>query len=461
MKEQNKKANNKNIINTIKILTIILLIILVSMIGFFGIYKQNKNQMSNIIKDYTYAMDINGARNVRLVVDTENEEEKTVENYKKAQKIIEKRLKDAGVQEYNINLNETTGAITIEMPENTDTDSKVSNLNTTGKFEIKDESTDEVLLNNDDIKSSEVLYNTTSNGTAVYLSIDFNKEGKNKLEEISKKYTHSHDEETNEATSNETETETNETTENSTEENSEETKNENKIKMEIDGQQIMSTSFEEPITNGKIQLSVGTASTDTKTIQGYFTQAQNVATVLDNGNLPVKYNVEKNQYILSNITEENLKCVAVAGCIVALIGIVILTIVFKTNGLVAGISEIGLAAIYLIVLRYTNVMISIESIVGIALILVLNYIFTFMILNNIKKMKKENAEKLVNKATTNAYIKFFNRSLPICIMTIAFSFAKWIPLSSFGMVTVWGLVTIAIYNAIITKSILKIKEENK
>ena len=295
----------------------------------------------------------------------------------------------------------------------------------------------------------------------VQLQLDFNKEGKNKLEEISKKYTHSHDEETNEATSNETETETNETTENSTEENSEETKNENKIKMEIDGQQIMSTSFEEPITNGKIQLSVGTASTDTKTIQGYFTQAQNVATVLDNGNLPVKYNVEKNQYILSNITEENLKCVAVAGCIVALIGIVILTIVFKTNGLVAGISEIGLAAIYLIVLRYTNVMISIESIVGIALILVLNYIFTFMILNNIKKMKKENAEKLVNKATTNAYIKFFNRSLPICIMAIAFSFAKWIPLSSFGMVTVWGLVTIAIYNAIITKSILKIKEENK
>ena len=459
MKKESKKA--KSLMKAIKLTTIILLIVLISMIGFFGIYKQDKNQMSNIIKDYTYAMDINGARNVRLVVDTENEEEKTVENYKKAQKIIEKRLKDAGVQEYNINLNETTGAITIEMPENTDTDSKVSNLNTTGKFEIKDESTDEVLLNNDDIKSSEVLYNTTSNGTAVYLSIDFNKEGKNKLEEISKKYTHSHDEETNEATSNETETETNETTENSTEENSEETKNENKIKMEIDGQQIMSTSFEEPITNGKIQLSVGTASTDTKTIQGYFTQAQNVATVLDNGNLPVKYNVEKNQYILSNITEENLKCVAVAGCIVALIGIVILTIVFKTNGLVAGISEIGLAAIYLIVLRYTNVMISIESIVGIALILVLNYIFTFMILNNIKKMKKENAEKLVNKATTNAYIKFFNRSLPICIMAIAFSFAKWIPLSSFGMVTVWGLVTIAIYNAIITKSILKIKEENK
>ena len=94
MKKESKKA--KSLMKAIKLTTIILLIVLISMIGFFGIYKQNKNQMSNIIKDYTYAMDINGARNVRLVVDTENEEEKTVENYKKAQKIIEKRLKDAG-----------------------------------------------------------------------------------------------------------------------------------------------------------------------------------------------------------------------------------------------------------------------------------------------------------------------------------------------------------------------------
>ena len=42
------------------------------MIGFFGIYKQNKNQMSNIVKDYTYAMDINGARTLKLTLNSEN-----------------------------------------------------------------------------------------------------------------------------------------------------------------------------------------------------------------------------------------------------------------------------------------------------------------------------------------------------------------------------------------------------
>ena len=62
MKKESKKA--KSLMKAIKLTTIILLIVLISMIGFFGIYKQNKNQMSNIIKDYTYAMDINGARNV-------------------------------------------------------------------------------------------------------------------------------------------------------------------------------------------------------------------------------------------------------------------------------------------------------------------------------------------------------------------------------------------------------------
>ena len=64
MKKQNKK--NEKIMKTIKIITISLLIVLISMIGFFGIYKQNKNQMSNVVKDYTYAMDLNGARTIKL-----------------------------------------------------------------------------------------------------------------------------------------------------------------------------------------------------------------------------------------------------------------------------------------------------------------------------------------------------------------------------------------------------------
>ena len=460
MKNDNKKS--KNVMKTIKIITIILLIVLISMIGFFGIYKQNKNQMSNIVKDYTYAMDINGARTLKLTLNSENGDDvKTAENYETAKTIIEKRLKKLDVQEYKIGVNEETGEITVQIPENTQTDEIVSNLTTVGKFEIIDSETNEVLLDNSSIKSSKVLYNTTSSGTSVYLEIAFDKNGKNKLEEISKTYVKSENNKTENTTSEDTnsieENENNTEETNTTSENS--TSTEKKITMKIDDEEIMSTSFDEAITTGKIQLSVGQASTDSSTVQGYVNQAQNVATVLDSGKLPVKYDVEKNQYVLSNISKQDLIYVAIAMAVVAIIGIIVLIAKYKTNGLLAGISYIGLSALYLIAIRYTNVTISIDSIFAIGIILILNYIFTNMLLSNIRKMNDSKVENAVGKSVSETYKKFFMRIIPICVVVITFCFANWIPMNSFGMTAFWGIVIIAIYNAIITNGLLRIKNK--
>lgn len=469
MKEKSKRTNNKNIMKSIKILTIILLIVLVSMVGFFGIYKQNKNQMSNVVKDYSYSMAINGARTIKLKLNDENSEEvKTEENYNKSKKILEERLKTLEVEEYNISLNTKTGEMTIEIPEDSKTDTVVSNLNTVGKFEIIDSETEEVLLDNSDIKSSDVLYNTSTSGTTVYLEIAFNKEGKNKLEEISKTYVPS--EETNTTSEDNTideniaeevsaeETSTEDVVE---EDTTEEETTEKQITMKIDDEEIMTTSFDEPITTGKIQLSVGSATTDKEILQDYIDQAQNIAIVLDSGNLPIEYDIEKNQYILSDISEQELVCIAIVVAIAVVIGIIVLIAKYKSKGLLVGISYIGLAALYLLLVRYANVVISIESIFGIATILILNYIFTFMLLVNIEKISKEKSENEVNKATLETYKKFFSRIIPICMMVIAFCFVKWIPMSSFGMISFWGLVMIAIYNAVITRSLLKINVEDK
>ena len=461
MKEQNKKANNKNIKNTIKILTIILLIILVSMIGFFGIYKQNKNQMSNIIKDYSYAMNLKGARTIKLKVNTEvSDESKNEENYNKSKEIIEKRLKSLKVQEYNINLNTKTGEIIVEIPEDSNTDTKVSNLNTIGKFEIIDSNTKEVLLDNSNIKSSNVLYNNATSGTTVYLEIAFDKDGKNKLEEISKTYVDSEENNTTSEENNAT-SEENTAEENTAEETKTEDSTKKQITMKIDDEEIMTTNFDEPITTGKMQLSIGKATTDSNTLQGYISQAQNIATVLDNGNLPVEYDIEKNQYILSDITEQQVLYVVITIAIIAVIGIIFLIIKHKVNGLLAGISYIGLTALYLLLIRYTNVIISIESIFGITIVMILNYIFIFKLLENIEKISKEKAENIVNKAIIETYKRFFSRVIPICIIAIVFCFVKWIPMSSFGMILFWGLVIIAIYNILITRNILNIKEKNK
>ena len=337
----------------------------------------------------------------------------------------------------------------VEIPEDSNTDSVVANLTTMGKFELIDSQTKEVLLDNSTIKSSDVLYNTTSTGTAVYLEIAFNKEGKTKLEEISRTYIKTGESNTT------TENTTNETTENSNENET----TEKKVTMKIDDQEIMSTSFDEPLTMGKIQLSIGTATTNSSTLQDYIVQAQSVATVLDNGNLPIKYDIEKNQYILSDITDKELGCIVMVILIIVLVAIIVLIAKFKLNGLLSGLAYIGFIALFVLLLRYANVIISIESIFGIISMLILNYVFTFILLSIIKNNIKN--DNIVNKSIIETYTKFFNRIIPICIMVIAFCFVKWIPISSFGMISFWGLSLIAVYNAVITRSLLKIEVEDK
>lgn len=70
----------------------------------------------------------------------------TEENYKEVKSIIEKRLKKSNIQDYNISVNNITGDITLEIPEDENTDTVISNLNTIGKFEIIDTDTNEVLI---------------------------------------------------------------------------------------------------------------------------------------------------------------------------------------------------------------------------------------------------------------------------------------------------------------------------
>ena len=429
----------------IKILTITITIILITMIAFFGIYIEKNNIMENIVKDYNYSSDISGTRTIVLTVDSAEDSAKTEENYLKTKTILENRLKDIGVGDYKIRLNEQNGDIIVEIPQDESTDPIVTNLATIGKFEIIDTDTKEVLMTNEDIKSAKALFGSVEKGTAVYLNIEFTEEGTKKYEDISNKYTHTHEDD-----------ETEENVEESTEEKTEEEK-EKTITLNIDGQEIMSTSFEETIKTGVMQLSVGSATTDQETLQGNINQASNMAIVLDNGKLPVNYTVDENKYILSDITEEQIQIIEYIIMGAILIGLIVLIIRYKSNGILSAIAFIGLVSIFTLIIRYTNVVISIEGILGIAITLILNYIFVNKLLNKLKPECKSLTVSTIKKATAESYKEFFLNIIPICIMAVIFSFVKWIPISSFGMIMFWGISLIAIYNFVVTINLLKIK----
>ena len=174
--------------------------------------------------------------------------------------------------------------------------------------------------------------------------------------------------------------------------------------------------------------------------------------LINSGKYPIDYEVQNNRFVHSDITNEQLLYFAGAVAIVLLVLFVILTIKYKSKGLVASISCVGFIALLSLLLRYTNVIITIEGIGAIILVILLDLKLSQMMLNKTKILN------VVSEAVKSSYKELFLKLVPIMIVSIVFCFSGWTNLSSFGMIMFWGFILIAVYNIIVTKTLLKLRE---
>lgn len=458
-----KKAKQNN--KTLKLLgkiSVVVIILLLSLISFAGIYVKDKNAMKNVIPEYKLGTDLYGARNILVKVDdstttkkydsngnlvenssdkdenneniTEVEEKvnsdelRTAENYETVKNIIEARLKYMNVEDYLLRFDESTGNISLEVPENSSTDYIAQYTITKGEFKIVDNDTSEVLLSNADLKEAKVQYSTSTSGTTVYLTIEFNKDAVEKLKNISNTYISSTDAEGKTTTK--------------------------KIKMTLDDSTIISTYFQEEISTGIIQLSMGT-STNTSEIQSNIQSASNMAVLLNTDPMPLTYTMETNRFVYSDITAETLKIVIVGLCIVALIMAICMVIKFKKNGLMGVIADIGFTAVLLLAIRYGNVEISLAGIFAIAIAVIVEYIVTGLILNEYsKKYEKEILIKNIKHLMGRIAICL----VPFVVMAVTFALISWEEIASIGMILFWAIIIMIIYNTLML--VLKIFESN-
>ena len=458
-----KKAKQNN--KTLKLLgkiSVVVIILLLSLISFAGIYVKDKNAMKNVIPEYKLGTDLYGARNILVKVDdstttkkydsngnlvenssdkdenneniTEVEEKvnsdelRTAENYETVKNIIEARLKYMNVEDYLLRFDESTGNISLEVPENSSTDYIAQYTITKGEFKIVDNDTSEVLLSNADLKEAKVQYSTSTSGTTVYLTIEFNKDAVEKLKNISNTYISSTDAEGKTTTK--------------------------KVKMTLDDSTIISTYFQEEISTGIIQLSMGT-STNTSEIQSNIQSASNMAVLLNTEPMPLTYTMETNRFVYSDITAETLKIVIVGLCIVALIMAICMVIKFKKNGLMGVIADIGFTAVLLLAIRYGNVEISLAGIFAIAIAVIVEYIVTGLILNEYsKKCEKEILIKNIKHLMGRIAICL----VPFVVMAVTFALISWEEIASIGMILFWAIIIMIIYNTLML--ILKIFESN-
>lgn len=475
----------------IKLIAKILTIIIICLVGFVGIYLPWKQpiEMNNLVKDYNLSKDLKGYREIILKVsdankvldsdkkvigDTDSYDDDTIkeqqytksdekvnssevlneQNYEKSKSIIEKRLSKLGVQDFNLSMDKQSGTIYIQIPEDTNTDRVVNNITQTGSVELKDSKDDtKVYLKSENLKEAKVLYNQETTGTAVYMSLQFNKEGKEILKNISEneyktlpekdtdKSEDANNEENKEADNTDESKKEDSTESSSSEENKEEQK---QVTLYISGSAVTTTSFDEPVETGNIDLRTAQPTTDSDALQNSITSAQTISALLNNGVLPIKYNVKENQYVKTDINAETVKKVIIAVAVIVAILLVYMIKKHKTRGILATISYIGFVSLYTILLRVFNVTIALEGIAGGIIILVLNYLVNM-------KLLEVNGDK---KEYYKSYLDIIMKLIPIFVISIIFVFIPVTTLSSIGMTLFWGIVLMLAYNVTLTKNIV-------
>lgn len=409
----------------ITIITIILLVAIITLASILGIYMKDEYRVLDIVPDYILGMELTDSRVINFEVNKEEntEETLTAPNYKETKSIIKNRLKNLGVDQYKVVLDETTGNIQVRIPENEDTDIMIYYLLQSGTFELKDSETEEVLMDTSAVKKAEVVYSQGDTQTAVFLQIRFNKESKQKLEEISNIYTAAE-----EVTDEESETE--------------ETAETKSLELYLNGELVTEINPEESIMNEMLYIQIG-AGSDDATLEQYRLIANETAAILNSGVLPITY-TETDYIQNANITTQAINiCMYVAlGILVFMI--IILIIRLKTKGLLASVLQIGYIALLLLTLRYTNVKITIEGIGGILIASILNYIYLHIAFKNINL-------NFVKDVTA----KFALKLIPVYIIAVILSFNSIANIYSLGMTLVWGIIVMYLYNLSLTQIALK------
>lgn len=411
----------------ITIITIVLLIAIITIASVFGIYKLKEYKVVQVVPEYLLGMRFTDSRIINLEADKSVEgasEALTLDNYKLSKKILKNRLKELGVDEYRVTLDESNGNIQVRVQENEDTDAIIYKMLQSGTFEVKDSETEEVLIDTSKVEKANVVYGQTETGTSVYLQIKLNKEGKQKLEEISKIYIETVTQITNEEGKTEDKTET---------------KN---VSVELNGEEYVTTYFGQPIVDGMLNIPMGTGA-NAQSIEQYVTSANELAVILNSGILPITY-IETDYIEASSITAEQIKIAMYVVIGIVALMVVVFVVLLKAKGLLTSVLQIGYIALLLLVLRYTNVKITLEGIFGILISAMLNYIYLYKAFKNIEL-------SFIKDVT----LKFTLRLIPLYVIAVVFSFNSIASVYSLGMTLFWGAMVMYLYNLSLTQITLK------
>ncbi|MCI8291178.1 MAG: hypothetical protein HFJ25_02850 [Clostridia bacterium] len=451
-----KKSNLTNVL--FKVIAV-LAIVLVSLISFFGVYKRNLNSWENILPDYNLSKDLGESRTFGFVVDNSTKEGEhhheegeehsddeeveqipvndqsvlTTENYKKTKNIVEARLKNFGIIDTIVSVNEKTGELAITASHSRTTDKVVEMVTNQGKIEIVDSETKEVLISKDKIKKATAYYvNSNENATGnssetpsydLGVRLEFNQEGQKKLNEISKTYIETTDAE------------------------GKATQKTVTVKVNDEDRYVTYFTPDGAYTYLAVPLhqSVKASNDNMEEFNDAYNDCLIAQVAINEDTLPIVYELSKGTYFESSFGENFLRNVVIVLALVLVLISIIIIVKFKKNGLIAAIIEMGYIAILLLLIRAASVNITLVGLIMIAFMAAVNYLLSIM---------------LMNKEKVRECGKFILNLIPFIITILVFNFAKDINIRSIGMVGVWGIISF-IYTFVFSAILLNNRNTKK
>lgn len=446
----------------LKLTLMILICILISLVGFIGIYTKETNRYSNILPSYQLASDLKGATILELEVDDttetvyydsegnevestevtdENKDEYTSEdvkvnpedvlteeNYEKTVKILKDRLEFLQADQYSLDLDKKTGKIVLTFEDDYPEDIE-SILPMEGKLELVDSNTSDVLLDYIDVKSAEATYASTENGYTVYLTLKLTDEGVNKINNI-------------------------EGYKKSTDDNGEVTTN--NFKVEFDGEQLEEVSFDDMVLTGKtLRIAIGKDITSSTTVNSTLNTATVVSRLTTIGKTPVVYNITAEEYVKSSVNENVIFAIIALLAIITVVFIIYIIVKYKLNGLLATIATIANIALFNILIKITNITISLNAFIGILTFIIIDFYLVIKILKEIK-----NQDGKIGNMIKEAYLKAIDVLTISLILVVVFSFSQMTVISSMGLVLFWGWLVAVLGNILLTIPILSINNKS-
>ena len=226
----------------------------------------------------------------------------------------------------------------------------------------------------------------------------------------------------------------------------------NKFKVEFDKEKIEEVSYDDIILTGNtLRITIGSKLTNTTTVNSKLNTASVVSKLATIGKTPVVYKISAEEYENTSVNSNLLLYTKIVLAVIVAVVIIYLVVKFKVNGILAILPMLANISLFTILIRITGISISLNSIAGIAALLIVNIYLVLNILNEIK-----NEEKTFGSNLKTAYLKSLDMIIIRLIIFAVFAFNSAATLSAMGLLLFWGWLVVTFGNLLLTVPTLKI-----